>query len=63
MNLEQAFDIVMNEAETSALGEKTDEHLKVLLATELMQAFYDEHGHHFANFTLDNSENSVIVDQ
>ena len=62
MNLEQAFDIVMNEAETSALGEKTDEHLKVLLATELMQAFYDEHGHHFANFTLDNSENSVIVD-
>ena len=53
MNLEQAFDIVMNEAEISALGEKTDENLKVLLATEVMQAFYEEHGHHFANFSLD----------
>ena len=56
MNLEQAFDIVMNEAEISALGEKTDENLKVLLATEIMQAFYEEHGHHFANFSLDNAE-------
>lgn len=56
MNLEQAFDIVMNEAEISALGEKTDENLKVLLATEVMQAFYEEHGHHFANFSLDNAE-------
>lgn len=56
MNLEQAFDIVINEAEVSALGEKSDEHLKVLLATEVMQAFYEEHGHHFANFSLDNAE-------
>ena len=56
MNLEQAFDIVMNEAEISALGEKTDENLKVLLATEVMQAFYEEHGHHFANFSLDKAE-------
>ena len=25
-------------------------------AVEIVQAFYDEHGHHFANFSLDNAE-------
>jgi hypothetical protein len=56
MNLERAFDIVINEAEVSAIGERNDEHLKVLLATEVMQAFYEEHGHRFANFSLDNED-------
>ncbi|NDG53005.1 MAG: hypothetical protein EBY39_08280 [Flavobacteriia bacterium] len=56
MNLERAFDIVINEAEISAIGERNDEHLKVLLATEVMQAFYEEHGHRFADFSLDNED-------
>ena len=56
MKLEEAMYIVINEAEVSALGERTDENLKVLLATEVVQAFYDEHGHHFANFSVDNTE-------
>jgi hypothetical protein len=53
MNLEQAFGIVINEAETSALGECSSEGSKVLGAVELLQAFYEEHGHHFANFSVD----------
>ena len=56
MKLEEAMYIVINEAEVSALGERTDENLRVLLATEVVQAFYDEHGHHFENFSVDNEE-------
>tara|TARA_A200000159_G_C7262577_1_gene313777 strand:+ start:270 stop:455 length:186 start_codon:yes stop_codon:yes gene_type:complete len=56
MKLEEAMYIVINEAEVSALGERTDENLRVLLATEVVQAFYDEHGHHFSNFSVDNTE-------
>ena len=56
MNLEKAIELVLNEAETSALGESSSEGGKVLEAVELLQAFYDEHGHHFANFSLDNAE-------
>ena len=56
MKLEKAIQLVLNEAETSALGESSSEGDKVLEAVELLQAFYDEHGHHFANFSLDNAE-------
>ena len=56
MKLEEAMYIVINEAEVSALGGRTDENLRVLLATEVVQAFYDEHGHHFSNFSVDNTE-------
>ena len=54
MNLEQAIELVLNEAEVSALGDKSDEQMKILGAVEVVQAFYDEHGHHFAKFCLDN---------
>ena len=54
MKLEQALELVLNEAEVSALGERSDEHSKILNAVEIVQAFYDEHGHHFANYELDN---------
>lgn len=54
MNLEEAMYIVINEAEVSALGERTDENLKVLGALEVVQAFYDEHGHNHSTFSLDN---------
>lgn len=53
MNLEQAIELVLNEAEVSALGETSDEHSEILNAVEIVQAFYDEHGHHFSNFSLD----------
>lgn len=56
MNLEQAVELVLNEAETSALGESSSEGNKVLEAVELLQAFYDEHGHKHSNFSLDNVE-------
>jgi len=50
MNLEKAIQLVLNEAESSALGDNSQ---NVLNAVEIVQAFYDEHGHHFANFSLD----------
>ena len=56
MNLEEAMYLIINEAEVSAIGESSDESAKILIAIEIVQAFYDEHGHHFANFSLDNSE-------
>ena len=56
MNLQKAIQLVLEEAETSALGESSSEGNKVLEAIELVQAFYDEHGHHFANFSVDKAE-------
>ena len=56
MNLEQAIEIVINEAEVSALGDKSDEQMKILGAVEVVQAFYEEHGYHFSNFSVDNDE-------
>jgi hypothetical protein len=53
MKLEKAIELVLNEAETSALGDDSSD---VLDAIEVVQAFYDEHGHHFANFSVDNVE-------
>ena len=56
MKFEEAMYIVINEAEVSALGDRSDEQMKILVAVEVVQAFYDEHGHHFANFSVDNTE-------
>ena len=53
MKLEEAIELVLNEAESSALGDNSQ---NVLSAIEVVQAFYEEHGHHFANFSLDNFE-------
>ena len=55
MKLEEAMYIVINEAEVSALGDKSDEQMKILSAVEVVQSFYDEHGH-FANFCIDDVE-------
>ena len=56
MNLEQAIEIVLNEAEVSALGDKSDEQMKILSAVEVVQAFYEEYGYQFSNFSVDNDE-------
>ena len=50
MNLEKAIELVLAEAESSALGDNND---KVIDACEVVEAFYEEHGYHFANFSLD----------
>ena len=47
MTLEQAMDLVLNEAETSPLGENNDE---VLEAVKLLKTFYDEYGYQFSNY-------------
>ena len=62
MNLEEAFEIVLNEAESVGLGENGDVQEKILLAVEVMQVFYDEHGYKFSNFSVDNTEESVNVE-
>ena len=62
MDLEEAFNIVCNEAESSALGESGSIQDKILGAIDLMQSFYDEYGHQFSNFSIDNAEESVNVE-
>lgn len=47
MNLEKAMELVLNEAESSALGDGSSE---VLNAVELLQSFYEEFGHQFADY-------------
>ena len=42
MNLEEALSIVVNEAEVSALGERTDEHLVILKACEIVREFLNK---------------------
>ena len=39
MNFKEALNIVVNEAEVSAIGERTDEHLRILKACEIVNQF------------------------
>ena len=48
MNLVQALQLVMNEAQSSALGDNNQE---VLDAVELIEDFYEEYGHQFEHFS------------
>ena len=48
MNLEKAIELVLNEAESSALG---DNNREVLEAVELLQNFYEQYGHQFEHFS------------
>jgi hypothetical protein len=50
MNLEKAIELVLNEAESSALGGNNRE---VLEAVELLQSFYEQYGHQFQNFEVE----------
>ena len=50
MKLEKAIQLVLNEAESSALGESSSEGSKVLEAVETLQAFYDETWSSFRKF-------------
>mgnify|MGYP003155625755 FL=1 len=50
MNLGQALELVLNEAESSALG---DNNQKVLDAVELIQFFYEQYGHQFENYEVE----------
>ena len=43
----KAMELVLGEAESSALGENNDE---VLDAVKLLKAFYDEYGYQFSNY-------------
>jgi len=52
MNLEKAIELVLNEAESSALGECSSEGAEVLEAVELIQNFYEQYGHQFQNYEI-----------
>ena len=62
MNLQQAIDIVINEAEVSALGNKDDSQLQVLKALEVVKSFYNEYGVVFADFTKEQTMSKIILD-
>jgi hypothetical protein len=53
MNLKEAIELVLNEAESSALGDGSN---NVLDACEVVEAFFEEYGHHFSHFSVDNDE-------
>lgn len=53
MNLKEAIKLVLNEAESSALGDSSND---VLDACEVVETFFEEYGHHFSNFSVDNDE-------
>jgi|TARA_A200000159_G_C7311531_1_gene334836 hypothetical protein len=54
MNLQEALEIVLNEAEMSALGDSelvSDQPFRVLKAVEFVREFYEEIGVFFENYT------------
>lgn len=53
MNLKEAIELVLNEAESSALGDGSD---NVLDACEVIEAFFEEYGDYFSHFSIDNDE-------
>lgn len=53
MNLKEAIELVLNEAESSALGDGSND---VLDACGVIEAFFEEYGHHFSHFSVDNDE-------
>ena len=62
MNLQKAIDLVINEAEVSALGNKDDSQLQVLEALDVVKAFYDEYGVVFSEFTKEQTMSKIIID-
>ena len=50
MTLEEALDLALNEAESSALGDGNEE---VMEAIKLLRCFYDEYGFQFCNYEND----------
>ena len=62
MKLEEALEIVLTEAESVGLGENGSIQEKILNAVEVVQAFYDDYGHQFSNFSVDNAEEFVNVE-
>lgn len=62
MKLKEAIDIVLNEAEVSALGNKDDSQLQVLEALEVVKSFYDEYGSFFAEFSKEETRSKMVID-
>ena len=54
MKLSEAIELVLNEAEISALGdcEENPNSKRVMEALDVVQDFYDNHGKHFQNFSI-----------
>ena len=54
MKLSEAIELVLDEAETSALGDlaENENSQEVIKALEVVRDFYDNHGKHFKNFSI-----------
>tara|TARA_Y100001973_G_scaffold57833_1_gene85263 strand:- start:1425 stop:1619 length:195 start_codon:yes stop_codon:yes gene_type:complete len=60
IKLSEAIELVLNEAESSALGDEHKDHAnKVLNSIECIQLWYDQYGHQFENFSIENNESLV----
>tara|TARA_R110000851_G_scaffold290195_1_gene444519 strand:+ start:273 stop:452 length:180 start_codon:yes stop_codon:yes gene_type:complete len=53
MTLEEAMDLVINEAESSALNGNTEDEKVVIEAVKMVKCFYDEFGYQFDNYEND----------
>ena len=52
MNLSKALELVLTEAESSALGDDQTHHSQsVMEAIELLHSFYEDYGHQFQHYT------------
>lgn len=52
MNLSKALELVLTEAESSALGDEHTQHSQsVIEAIELLHSFYEDYGHQFQHYT------------
>ena len=59
MNFKEALGVVVDEAGVSALGERTDEHLRILKACEIVEEFLN---HLPSNFTYDKNPKANLKD-
>lgn len=52
MNLSKALELVLTEAESSALGDDYTNHSQAVMeAIELLHSFYEDYGHQFQHYT------------
>lgn len=61
MNFEEGLELVLREAESSALGEHSSKGERVLKAVELVEAFYKEYGEVFSDYTLEYQNNNKQI--
>ena len=63
VKLKKAIELVLNEAEVSAIGNKDNTQLETLEAVKLLREFYFRYGYFFDNFDENIDINNYMVIQ